>query len=398
MLLEQLINDFQLNENHVIKIIDKIGNGIISEKKLLRGFNDVECEAILKVLVEGGVIKESYRYYCPIDDDFIDYDGIIHDFVECENCGSKLLQNEHKIIKIYQNNGNNLLNLIQEYKNAHILKFIDKSYFLNLEELKNDIKNGTVVPFLGAGVSIPLGLPNWSGLIENCGVGLDNEQDEEFKDYLKDGKIFDAIRYFLDHSKTYNLLKFKEKISSYIDEKYVKENDHSKHNILDIVNLNPDFYITTNYDSALKDYTNNHQLLLQEITNMQAFLTNPKGKIIHLHGMDYRPETMIVSKEDYDEMYSKESLKNLFSNILTKKLMFIGYSFDDDYFVEMYESLIKDLKGEHYIILFDVKEQYEKKLLESNLKVINLKLKKNRENYNRVGILKEVFKFVSADV
>ncbi|MGA3602778.1 SIR2 family NAD-dependent protein deacylase [Lysinibacillus agricola] len=394
MLLDQLVNDLQIEDTILIKFLDKIGNNSTFNEDLFVEFEPQIKDSILKKLIEIDYISLQYRYECELNDEIV---FLIKDVdSKCEYCGDLLTNNHHLVRNIYTNKTRTLLNEITEYKQQKILKIVDEKYLHNLRLLKQDLKLGTLIPFVGAGTSIALGLPNWQGLIKICSDGLVGRDKREFENLLdNNGDIFKAIEILLSQSNTYDISKVKERISSYIRQNFNTRADEISHNVLDLLKLNSKFYLTTNYDDALSIYQTKHNypLLPSEVNNVQHFLRANENRVIHLHGIYHRPDTLIVSKGDYDAIYSNEKLKSLLTSIMSNQLLFVGFSFKDQYFKDMFQSIKHYIGGSHYIILFDIYDYDAQELKDEGLLPISLKLD-NEYGFDRVRLIKELLNYL----
>lgn len=140
-------------------------------------------------------------------------------------------------------------------KQEEILKnFLQEEYMDNYTLLSEKIDK--LVPFLGSGVSIPLGLPDWKGLIGGMKEKLSSKNDQDYFEVLiHRGDLLGALEMILNYSSTLNT---GDRIKAYISEKiradFKDKVDEGQHNIRDIMNLTSDFVLTTNYDNALSVY------------------------------------------------------------------------------------------------------------------------------------------------
>ncbi len=138
-----------------------------------------------------------------------------------------------------------------------------------------------------------------------------------------------------------------------IKEKKFELQDDSLHNYSDIGQMNFKLHLTTNYENLLHDYLRceNRPILLQDIQFSTQQLFDEK-RVCHLHGFTSNSGTIVLSRESYSNLYRNNSYENLLKLITgNKKLLFMGFSFDDQFV----STLIKDHKeyfnGTHYILL-----------------------------------------------
>ncbi|MEH7441922.1 SIR2 family protein [Bacillus sp. JJ1122] len=95
-----------------------------------------------------------------------------------------------------------------------------------------------------------------------------------------------------------------------------------------------------------------------------AFWNNPGRKVLKIHGSINNYGTVIATKEDYEKCYQSlnsgiigSSLKTM---LATKCVVFIGYSFGDEDFNKIHNSLIEEMKDflpHAYIVTLDKKAE-----------------------------------------
>jgi hypothetical protein len=243
------------------------------------------------------------------------------------------------------------LNVLKEYK-------VRKSDLMeaNLLQLKKDYIAKKIVPFIGAGLSVPFQVPTWKKLIEDI-----------TEKYAKGNHSFikDAINFHLqknDYWGAVTALKYyanledpdiNSQIVELIKENQIKLEDDNLHNYRDIANMNFNLHLTTNYEFLLYKYLNCEDIpiLLRDINFNTQDMFDIK-RVFHLHGHISNPGSIVISKESYDELYTNAKYDNLLKAVTSnKKLLFMGFSFDDQFI----RTLIKDHKSyfgsNHYILL-----------------------------------------------
>ncbi|MCP3774341.1 SIR2 family protein [Paenibacillus sp. MZ04-78.2] len=202
-------------------------------------------------------------------------------------------------------------------------------------------------------------------------------QKEAYSEFIDEGDFFGGLDYLLDKSL---YISNEDQLKDEIIKIIIKANlgiDESEHNFYDFVELKADFYITTNYDLLMEHFLTdagdyNTPICMDEIGNLRNMSTSGNS-IIHLHGHINRKSSMIVTKKDYTKLYSKKgTLVQLSVIVGSRPLLFIGYSFKDKFFVQMYEKLIEILQTDHYLVLFNPDTKEIKELNKKNIKVIGL--------------------------
>jgi len=364
-----------LSEEIIISLLDKIGNEEEFTIEILTGvISPEEASVFLEILIEENVIAKKYRYECEYENGEIETASSKDE--DCLYCNQEITSKSHIIKEVFFNNDSKIINKINDYILLDLENYVDKPYLGNLKILKK--KLDSTIPFLGSGISIPLGIPNWIGLIKQLEDGLVDEDLRQFNKYLDNGDVFNALDLLAKESVTYNEESIKSFIKDYIDKNFITELADEYHNINDILNLNSDFYITTNYDSALnlyKDKYSSSPLVLSDLNDVHDFISEKSRRILHLHGIYDRKETMIVTNKDYKRIYEDESNKDKIKALMSQKpFLFIGFSFTDKYFDDLYTNLHNNLGGEHFIILSNLHKHAASILQEKGLKPISVKV------------------------
>lgn len=211
---------------------------------------------------------------------------------------------------------------------------------------------------------------------------IKSESREVFEELISEGDYFGACSYLRENSAT---LTNDSLIQEYIAEQFGSPNldiPDSEHNIRDMLNLNSDFYLTTNYDNILMNFIQGMRvppILLPEVENVHRLFGERKSRIIHVHGNLERPSTMVVSEENYKALYTNEKYKDILKTIMgSKVLVYMGFSFKDKFFVNLHNEVIKNVGGNHFIIAPNIDVFRARKLSDdSNLRVISFKLDKD---------------------
>jgi len=192
--------------------------------------------------------------------------------------------------------------------------------------------SGDLVLFVGAGASMLLGLPSWSGLAYKV---LDDLRQNGFLNYSEieqinglDPKKQLSIAYAIAEDSGFNLDLVKHLTGE-------SEGDSIYKAINDIGCP----CITTNYDVLLsprfienKDgsITAAPENRVAEKDKFFAKLLNEPGTVIHLHGAISKPQTMIVTTKDYLEHYDNENVQEFLGELFEKKtILFLGYGLEE---------------------------------------------------------------------
>ncbi len=393
MSLDNLINivkqEWLISHEKVLNKLESIANTFnyqfFSKEDLQRlDLNEKEVTFLINQLSTENFIKKSYSYECLVNEEVETIDDLTS---FCDFCEQSINESSsHDILELFKLERE--FKRMVEIKQEEILKkYIQEEYMGNYLLLKERVNK--LVPFLGAGISMPLGLPSWSGLIWNLKESLStSDEKEEFDELIDSGDFLGALDYIRDYSTDLNHVdRIKTHISTKVQSEFKHNVDDSKHNIKDIRNLASDFILTTNYDNALISYIDTSKdryitpVPVTDIEDLQAQFDEGQKQIIHFHGMADRKSTMIVTKDDYVELYENNKTKSILNGIMTGKyLVFIGFSFKDEYFSDLYTKIKESVGGEHFIIVPNLTRHLNKQLTQRGLRPIGIKVPKDENN------------------
>lgn len=235
-------------------------------------------------------------------------------------------------------------------------------------KLEDAIKNNSLVIFVGAGCSMPLGMPSWKTLVEEILQDLHNKygetSDTHFQNILNGVKantktLFDALNKVENDPDNGAVFKIKtqEFINSQIEEISKKLPDESKvHDLLWKISSK---IITTNYDKILEKYIPK-SISPKIFDNSNAFQSlksqsNNSEFLYKIHGDYEDPKSIILFESDYRDIYKNENYNadTLATHFKEKTLLFIGFSLTDPFVNDLFLK-IKDIYSgysinEHFI-------------------------------------------------
>jgi len=193
------------------------------------------------------------------------------------------------------------------------------------EALAKQLANGQVIPFIGAGVSMALGLPSYASLIEELGghLGFDAPIFEQMGDYLTLAEYYHLQKSGL------------QELQLHLKERWKKSHKEVAASPVHqaIVGLGCKLIYTTNFDDFLEKAhrgTNRRYRTLRSVNDF-VDLADDRVHIVKLHGDLRTPSTMVFTESSYFERLAFESPLDikLRADILGKSLLFIGYSLTD---------------------------------------------------------------------
>lgn len=192
----------------------------------------------------------------------------------------------------------------------------EKTQETHVKIIKEALESNNLAIFVGSGIShctAPDKYPLWRNI---CDI-LKNELGTEETDYLKLAQL-----YYLEFKE----LRTKKKIQSLFPE--VDNPGELQRKILD---LNPHYIITTNWDKLFDNEINNNADLYDIVVDDKSLVESTSDcKYIKMHG-DFDHNNYVFTEDDYLN-YSNNFplLENYIKSIMsTHVVLFLGYSFND---------------------------------------------------------------------
>ncbi len=232
------------------------------------------------------------------------------------------------------------------------------------QKLIDLLKNDKVIPVIGAGVSnATAGLPGWGGLLQH---GIEYATIR----HLDENLISNATQALQqkDLLETSTHLKAVLQAPGYLYTNWLNEvfddlEIISKALINSILDLSTPILCTTNYDTLLSEVNNltNRQRYDQtEYQEIIKAIRNNNDLVIHLHGVYDKPDTVVLSKEDYDNLTDQVGYKELLKKLLSDyHFLFIGCSKDgvmDEDFSQLFDFIktwFPHTAHQHYMLVHE---------------------------------------------
>ncbi|MFM7012142.1 MAG: SIR2 family protein [Betaproteobacteria bacterium] len=192
-------------------------------------------------------------------------------------------------------------------------------------DLAYQLSRGQVIPFIGAGVSMSLGLPSYASLIRELGqhVDFDGVIFEQLGDYLTLAEFYSLRKNGLSELQSYLKLKWEKS-----EKEVIASPVHRA-----IVELGCKLIYTTNFDNFLEKAHKAKNIRYRTLRSVNDFvkLSDDKVHIVKLHGDLRNSKTMVFTESSYFDRLNFESPLDikLRADILGKSLLFIGYSLSD---------------------------------------------------------------------
>lgn len=256
------------------------------------------------------------------------------------------------------------------------------------------LRDGRIVPFVGAGVSMavvdrdgkPL-FPSWSQLLFAAADRLDHEAKSSEADVVRSVLKSSPPDFLYAASRARTALGeplWYEFLKNKIDIQHNQIDDGSLDLARHVWELGSQLIITTNYDEVLRwacPRANDLQSWDIEAPAEQAQLIQKgldRPTVWHLHGRISNAANIILTADGYKLLYPetpqsktkyKAALETLRNQIATKSLLFVGFSLDDEFFgmqLRGVNEIFSGAAGPHYALL---RERDADRLRHQNLSV-----------------------------
>lgn len=262
------------------------------------------------------------------------------------NCFGRILD----VAEIIPKDSNLYLELIAKWKiHKHFLDLERFDYLKKLREnrqrfseLSNYFNKSEVIPFLGAGMSIPSGLLGWEQLLYDLSLEVIGPRNiQSVRKLIASGEYEDAADEIYRHLKknTFNeRLENRYRILSYSE---------IVGDIKLVTSMFPNNVITTNFDNIIETiikYENpDVEFKILNGIELKEFDVNHilrTTNIIKLHGDFKIPASRILLKSEYDRAYGDASFIGKIKDIAYERtILFLGCSLNKDRYLENIKTL-----------------------------------------------------------
>lgn len=236
---------------------------------------------------------------------------------------------------------------------------IQKAELIN--EFSQKAAENKAAYFIGAGISIPYGLPDFENLIRELAKGrIDlkikpNHNFPEIAQYILNASSHDKSPILKQIQCRFNIPYNKNK-STYLD-------SIAKSNVSTIWTTNFDTLIEQSLKYCGKKYVSKNI----DFDFKKEFETTDDCEVLKIHG-DIYSNDVVIAKNDYEDfnLTHPVTIRRLEQDLLTKSLLFIGYSYKDPNIQSIINNVrqLTDGKSQtrHYMILSPEKKKNSQKL------------------------------------
>ena len=194
-----------------------------------------------------------------------------------------------------------------------------------MDQLLSAYQKGNVILFVGAGVSMNLGLPSWSQLISHIAEDLGYDPD-----------IYNTLGDSLALAEYYRIKKGRiGPLRSWMDRNWHSDNiDLTKSKVHEhIAKANFPIIYTTNYDRWIEKSLEHYGKSYTKIASVAdiAEINKDNTQVIKFHGDFDDDKSIVLDESSYFERLEFESPLDIKfrSDVLGKSVLFIGYSLSD---------------------------------------------------------------------
>lgn len=194
-----------------------------------------------------------------------------------------------------------------------------------LAMLRDLQRDGKLIPFVGTGLSMPLGLPSWSKLINIIAEQLGYDPDV----FNLSGNSLQLAEYFVAVRGSIGPLRSEmDRMFNPSDEAIHASRSHNA-----LIDLNFPLIYTTNYDRIIERAFELRQVPCHTIAGIDDIAAAPSKavQIVKFHGTFDNDASLVLTESSYFERLEFESPLDikLRADMLGKCLLFIGYSLSD---------------------------------------------------------------------
>ncbi|HAU8291631.1 SIR2 family protein [Vibrio vulnificus] len=245
------------------------------------------------------------------------------------------------------------------------------------QELNEAVKNNKLVIFVGAGLSVNCGLPNWKDIVLEL-LEYNKESICKASAYIDalDSGILEPLE-VLDKVKNE-----KKRIFNFFEDKLSQKKSSELHKKIGLISSR---FVTTNFDRLIEENVDVSVVTQSSDYNLSK-IDSKSNFVLKIHGDIQQVDNCIIFSEQYKELYSSErfstfQLKKIFS---TYNVLFIGFSFSDPYVTELFDNIseLQNSFGPNHFFVSDsqsVIRNFEDKKI-TNIECINIK------DYNNLSL------------
>ncbi len=245
-------------------------------------------------------------------------------------------------------------------------------------ELKENLKNGNVIAFVGAGLSIGAGLPGWYDLISELAQRIDYKLPSAQR--ANSATLIDAAQAYINAEGLHSLVAFlKDKLDT------TGRRQTAAHQAL--ARLPISIVFTANYDNLLEQAyreANKRVHIVVKDSDIPFMRREPNFvNIVKFYGDLNQPDTIVLARQHYDEFFLQRPLmiKLLETELARSDVLYLGWSHTDPHFNLVFGELLtilgKLIRPSH-AVLFNLPKTQRKELKRKHIRLVKLLKKGDR--------------------
>ena len=235
------------------------------------------------------------------------------------------------------------------------------------KSMQSKLKSLGIAPifFVGSGISRRyIESPNWIGLLKEIVDGRDInfiklvQKYTESNGYVNNEKLAEELETLYFDRLTDDELEeggskpyyFRKRIAEIMDD-YLARNLERLNTNLEIKELKktrPAAIITTNYDRVMETVFGDDYSVLIGQDSLLENMVDGVGEIYKIHGSSSNPNSIVITKKDYDNFFEKSKYLNakLLTLFLEYPIGFMGYSISDRNIISILSTIVEMLSPE----------------------------------------------------
>jgi hypothetical protein len=239
-------------------------------------------------------------------------------------------------------------------------------------DLRRDLDRGEVCAFVGAGLSVGAGLPNWYTLVSELAARIGYELPpakwatgetliEAAQAYINQHSLFDLVRHLKDRLDTTGTL---------------PSAAHASLARLPITTV-----FTANYDDLLergyRDAGKRVHVVVQD-GDIPFMRRDPSSvNIVKLYGDLNRPDSIVLARQQYEPFFLQrpQMVKLLETAVGQSTMLYLGWSHTDPHFNLVFGEMLArfgNLIRPGHAVMFDVKDNQRRELERKHIRAVEL--------------------------
>jgi hypothetical protein len=231
---------------------------------------------------------------------------------------------------------------------------------VNAHSLVQQLRTGGVFPFVGAGLSVPFGFPDWKTFLLSRASGETTRA--RVQECLDRGEYEEAAQILFDE---YGSNSFQDAVEFTFGPGALKGELPSEAAVLRLPDLCAGPVVTTNFDIVLErvfEQANRpftHVLAGMRVDTLSKAIHQDQQVLIHLHGTAEDRTDRVFTLGDYRKHYeSDQPLEAVLRLLMVRPILFLGCSLNGDRPVRILQAFAEELRSRraegilrHYAVL-----------------------------------------------